>query len=232
MADAEIAQICSDCAVRDRSLCGSLSDKELRALNQLGRRRRLVRGETLIWAGDESAICANLLSGVMKLSVSTADGREQTVGLLYPADFVGRPYADRADFTVTALGDTELCVFPRKPFEQVLEDHADMERLLLRRTLAALDEARDRMLALARLSASEKVAGFLLDMADRAGGCRATAFGPATFDLPLTRGEMAEALGMSIETVSRQLTRLKDKGAIALHGARGVTIRDRDLVTG
>lgn len=230
MADFDNARICSDCAVRDRALCGSLEDHELRALNTLGRRRRLSRGDTLIWAGDESMICGNLLSGVMKLSVSTMDGREQTVGLLYPADFVGRPYADQADFTVTALGDVELCVFPRKAFEQVLEDHARMERLLLQRTFEALDEARGRMLALARLSAAEKVAGFLLDMADRSGGCRATAFGPVTFDLPLTRGEMAEALGLTTETVSRQLTRLKARKAIALHGARGITIRERELV--
>lgn len=232
MTDLNIAQTCSDCAVRDHALCGSLDDRELHALNTIGRRRKLTRGDTLIWAGDDSVICGNLLSGVMKLSVSTADGREQTVGLLYPADFVGRPYADHADFTVSALSEVELCLFPRKGFEQVLEDHARMERLLLQRTFAALDEARGRMLALARLSAGEKVAGFLLDMADRAGGCRATAFGPVTFDLPLTRGEMAEALGLTTETVSRQLTRLKASKAIALHGARGITIRDRELVTG
>ncbi|MCP4739747.1 MAG: cyclic nucleotide-binding domain-containing protein, partial [Bosea sp.] len=140
------------------------------ALNALGRRRKLARGQTLVWAGEESLVCANLLSGVLKLSAVTPDGREQVVGLLYPADFVGRPWAELADFTVTALGDVELCVFPRKPFERVLEDHARMERLLLQRTLAALDEARGRMLALARLSAREKLAGFLLDLADRTRG--------------------------------------------------------------
>lgn len=222
---------CADCAVRDSSLCASLDDVELRALNQLGTRRHLARGEALVWAGDDSIICGNLLSGVLKLSASTGDGREQVVGLLYPADFVGRPYAEQADFTITAISDAELCVFPRGPFEQVLEDHARMERMLLQRTFAALDEARSRMLSLARMSAGEKVAGFLKDMAERADGCRATADGPVTFDLPLTRGEMAEVLGMTIETVSRQLTRLKDKGAITLMGARGITIRDRSLLS-
>jgi CRP/FNR family transcriptional regulator, anaerobic regulatory protein len=221
------AQTCSECAVRDRALCASLDDKELEALNALGQKRRLERGQTLQWAGEESLVCANLLSGVLKLSATTPDGREQVVGLLYPADFVGRPWAELADFTVTALGDAELCVFPRQPFERVLEDHARMERLLLQRTLAALDEARARMLTLARLSAREKVAGLLLDLADRAQGCRATAFGPVTFDLPLTRGEMAEVLGLTIETVSRQLTKLKADGAINLMGARGITLRDR-----
>ena len=230
MAGMDPDQTCAECAVRDSALCASLSDAELGALNALGRRQKLKRGETLIWAGSASLVCANLLSGVLKLSATTADGREQIVGLLYPADFVGRPYADEADFTVTAASEAELCVFPRGPFERVLEDHARMERMLLQRTLAALDEARGRMLTLARASAGEKVAGFLRDMAARAGGCRATPFGPVTFDLALTRGEMADVLGLSIETVSRQLTRLKDQGAIALMGARGITIRDHRLL--
>lgn len=224
-----LTDICADCAVRDQSLCGSLTDRELDVLNALGRRQTVARGETVIWAGDESVVCANLLSGVLKLSASTGDGREQIVGLLYPADFVGRPYADEAEFTVTALTDAELCVFPRKPFEGVLEDHARMERLLLQRTFAALCEARGRMLMLARNTAAEKVAGFLLGMATRAGstGCRASDDGPVTFDLPLTRGQIADVLGLTIETVSRQLTKLKTAGIIALPGVRAVTIRDR-----
>jgi CRP/FNR family transcriptional regulator len=223
------SEICADCAVRDRALCGSLSDTELGALNVLGQRRSLARGETLVWAGDDALVCANLLSGVLKITDSAPDGREQIVGLLYPADFVGRPFADSADFSVTALTDATLCIFPRLPFERVLEDHVRMERLLLQRTFAALADARRRMLVLARKSSREKVAGFLLDMADRAedSGCRASADGPITFDLPMTRGQIAAVLGITIETVSRQLTALKTAGLIALPTARAVTIRDR-----
>jgi CRP/FNR family transcriptional regulator len=75
---------------------------------------------------------------------------------------------------------------------------------------------------------AKKVAGFLMDIADRfrTSGCRATAIGPVTFDLPLTRGEMANLLGLTIETVSRHLTKLVEAGLIALPSARGVTIRD------
>jgi len=227
-------RVCAECAVRDRSLCGSLSDDELVALNRIGQRRPIARGETLIWAGDDSIICANLLDGIMKLSASTSDGREQTVGLLYPADFIGRPFAPQAGFTVTALTDAQLCVFPRAQFEGVLRDHVHMERLLLERTFAALEDARARMLTLARRTAEERIAAFLLDMTDRFGsaGCRASNDGPLTFDLPLTRGEIAELLGLTIETVSRQLTRLKSDGVIALPGPRAVTIRDRQRLEG
>ncbi|WP_335680420.1 cyclic nucleotide-binding domain-containing protein [Sphingomonas melonis] len=98
--------------MRDRALCGSLDDRELLALNAIGQRRRVARGQTIAWAGDEAVICGNLLTGVLKLVAATADGREQTVGLLYPADFFGQPYAGDVDFTLTALTEAELCVFP------------------------------------------------------------------------------------------------------------------------
>ena len=216
---------CSDCTVRDSSLCGSLTDIELTSLNRLGRHRHLDRGETLVWAGEEAVLCANLLSGVLKLSTAMADGREQIVGLLYPAEFVGRPFAEEAEHSVTALTDAELCVFPRKSFEGALDSHARMERLLLRRTFAALEEARARMLMLGRKTAEEKVASFLLDMAAHLGSRGGP--GAITFDLPVTRTQMADVLGLTIETVSRQMTKLKRDGLIGLPSGRSVTIHER-----
>jgi CRP/FNR family transcriptional regulator len=223
---------CADCGVRDQALCGSLTDAELASLNQLGRRRHVAKGETVAWAGDDNLVCANLLSGALKLSATTSDGREQIVGLLYPADFVGRPFTEQVDYDITALTDAELCVFPREPFERALGDHARMERLLLQRVLAALGDARGRIVSLGRGTAAGKVAGFLLDVADRAGStaCRATPDGPLTFDLPLARGEMADVLGLTIETVSRQMTALKKAGIIGLPGGRAVTLIDREAL--
>jgi CRP/FNR family transcriptional regulator, anaerobic regulatory protein len=221
-------QTCADCSVRKLSLCGTLDDTELADLSQIGRRQHVSRGETLAWAGDERTVCGNVLSGALKLTAATADGREQTVGTLYPSDFVGQPFERGERFTVTALADTELCVFPRAPFEALLERHVKMERQLLRQAFTALDDARGQMLTLARRSAAEKIASFLLDMAARAdgSGARAVAGGPLTFDLPLNRGQIGDLLGLTIETVSRQLTRLKLNGIIALPGVRAVTIRD------
>jgi CRP/FNR family transcriptional regulator len=219
---------CADCAVRDRSLCGSLDDSRLTDLHRIGRRQRLAPGETLALAGSDASACGNVISGALQLCASTVDGREQIVGTLYPADFVGWLYASETPFTVRAICDSEVCTFHRGSFEQLLERHMDLERQLLRQALAALDDTRTQMLTLTRRSAAEKVAGFLLDMAARpeTRGRRATRAGPLTFDLPLSRGQMAELLGLTIETVSRQLTRLKIAGTIALPGVRAVTIRD------
>jgi CRP/FNR family transcriptional regulator len=197
-------------------------------LNRIGRRRRLAPGETLAWAGERAETCGNVLSGALKLTAATGDGREQTVGTLYPADFIGRPHADQTEFTVTAMTASEICTFPRLPFERVLDDHAQLERQLMKRAFAALSNARVQMLTLSRRTAAEKVAGFLLEMAERTDtpACRALSGGPVTFDLPLNRGQIADLLGLTIETVSRQFTRLKLAGIVALPSMRGVTIRD------
>ena len=221
-------EICTDCSVRHQSLCGSLDDVALVRFNRIGRRRRLEPGESISWAGGESLVCGNVLSGVLKLSSSTTDGREQIVGLLFPADFFGRPYSDATDFSISALTEAEICLFPRGPFEQLIGEHAAMERALLKRTLLALDEARLRMVMLSRQSAEVKLAAFLLDMASRvqSNACRASVDGPLTFDLPLTRGQIADVLGLTIETVSRQMTKFKAAGILALPTVRGVTVRD------
>ncbi|AOH87045.1 Crp/Fnr family transcriptional regulator (plasmid) [Sphingomonas panacis] len=222
------AAVCKDCAVRQDSLCGTLGDQDLSALHKLGRRRHLHRGEAIAWAGEESRDCANILSGILKVSALTHDGREQIVGLLYPSDFVGQPFMGSFDFTVTALGDAEVCIFPRSDFERFLSTRNHLTQALLRRTFDTLSDARKRMLLLGRQSASERIADFLLQMLDRTGGCSASAGGPVTFDLPLSRGAIADVLGLTIETVSRQMTKLKIAGVIGLPGGRTVTIVKRE----
>jgi len=214
---------CAECAVRDSALCASLADHEIDALNAIARRKVIARGQVFVWEGDANSICATIVSGVLKVTSATADGREQIVGLLFAGDFVGQPFRAEASLTVTALSDADLCIYPRRNFEAALDNHPKLERLLLKRTMAALDDARGRMLSLGRKSAEERVAGFLLEMADRtkAGGTE------DSFDLPLTRGQMADVLGLTIETVSRQLTNLKGAGLIALLTGRGVIILDR-----
>lgn len=219
---------CADCEVRERSLCAPLDERALGELTSIGQRRHIRRGETLFWAGDAATICGNVLSGALQLTALTHDGREQAVATLYPADFIGRPYAEETVFTVKALADSEICSFPRVPFERMLESHVALERRVMAEAFRKLDDARSQLLTVTRQTAAEKVAGFLIDMAgrDEIKSSRATPDGPVTFELPFKRGQIADVLGLTIETVSRQLTRLKIAGIIGLPSIRGVTIRD------
>ncbi len=223
-----LAHRCSDCGVRDRSLCSSLTDEELAAIVPLGQHRHMARGDALLHEGDSPLVCANVQAGVLKIASVTRSGAESIVGLLYPGDFVGHPFAGTHEFDVVALTEVDLCVFPRLVFERMLGDHRRMEQMLLSRTLAELDRARGWLVQMARATAAAKVAGFLDDMAQRLvpSDCqRGLGLGiGARFDLPLSRGEIADLLGLTIETVSRQMTRLGAAGIIGLPGGRGIIV--------
>lgn len=220
IAGATLPSRCAQCGIRETSLCGSMSDAELADLSEIGRRRKISRGQVISWAGDPSRSCANVVSGALKVTATLADGREQIVGLLFPGDFVGQLFSDDETMTVTALTNGDLCSYPRVAFEGALDAHPKVERMLFKKALAALNDARGQMLSLGRKSAQERVAGFILDLAARTGQRHPA--GEVSVHLPISRGEIADFLGLTIETVSRQFTRLKAQNIIAF--ARG----DRD----
>lgn len=220
---------CDTCVVRNRAICSGLDDREISTLNTLGRRRSVTAGEPLIWEDDDSLLVANVIDGVLKLTTSTEDGREQIVGVAYPSDFIGRPFGQTSSASVVALTDARVCVFSRNDFDRFARDHPELEHKLLERTLAELDRTRSWMMLLGRKNASEKIATFLLEMSDRLAdsGCTA-AVGPAKrFSLPFSRQQVADLLGLTIETVSRQFTKLKNDGVVVLPSRREVEIVDR-----
>lgn len=221
---------CDDCAVRERAICATLGAAELQALNAMGRRRTLGAGESLIWEGDDSTLVGNVIGGVLKLSTGTSDGREQIVGVVYPSDFIGRPFGGTTRHTVTALTDARVCVFSRGDFDGFAASHPALERKLLERTLTELDRTRRWMLLLGRKTAEERIATFLLDMSRRlAPDSDEPAPGAVLdrFELPFSRQQIGDVLGLTIETVSRHFTKLKREGVIDLPGRRTVAIRDR-----
>lgn len=187
------------------------------ALRRAARSRRVRRGETVVWEGHEAEICGTVLSGVLKLSKGTEDGREAIVGLVFPGDFFGRPYGVRAGFSLAAAVDAELCIYPRAAFEEAMREHRSIEHELYLRALADIDNMRGWMLVLGRQQAGERIASFLLHVARRLGP-------DGWFDLPLTRAEIGDVLGVTIGTVSRELSALREAGLIELAGARGVRI--------
>jgi len=223
-----VMSACAQCLVRNRAICSSLGPDELDALNRLGRRQTIRRGQALIWEGDESLLVANVIEGVLKLSTSTPDGREQIVGVVYPSDFIGRPFGQTSEHTVTALTDARVCSFTRSAFDGFARAHPELEHKLLQRTLTELDRVRHWMLLLGRKSAGERVATFLLEMSRRL--AQSTCTGAEMldrFELPLDRQQIGDLLGLTIETVSRQMTQLRTAGVIETPDRRTILIRDR-----
>ena len=142
---------CDTCAIRNRAICAELDEREIDLLNTIGRRRTLTAGEQLMWEGDEAVLVANVIEGVLKLSSHSADGKEQILGLVYPSDFLGRPFGETSPYGVEALTEAQICVFERADFDHFAREHPRLEHKLLERTLGELDRTRRWMLLLGRV---------------------------------------------------------------------------------
>lgn len=220
-------QDCGDCPIRHRAVCARCEADELAVLEQIKYYRSFEAGQTLIWSGDRMDFVASVVTGIATLTQTLEDGRRQMVGLLLPSDFVGRPGRDTAAYDVTATTDLVMCCFRKKPFEDMMLRTPHIAQRLLEMTLDELDAAREWMLLLGRKTAREKIASLMAIIARRDATLRQRGpRGPMTFDLPLTREAMADYLGLTLETVSRQVSALKRDGVIVLEGKRHVTVPD------
>ncbi len=223
-----VPETCADCPVADRAVCASLDESDRSALAKLGHRRRFRRGDTLVRADEPNLVAATLVSGAAKISNIDADGVERIVALVHPAGLLGQCFAPRNPHFVTALSDGEACLFPRDRFETAIAAHPALATRVLAETVRELEESRMLIDMIGKRSATARVAALLLAFA------RAASASPChdavRFDLPLTRGDMAQLLGLTIETVSRQLVALEQDGLIAREGRRGIAIRDPDAL--
>lgn len=217
---------CDHCAVRHQAVCGALNDTELVELNRISRRRTVKAGQVIMSDEDSAGFFANVISGVVKLTKTLADGRQQIVGLLFAPDLLGRAYSRHNAYFAEAATDVELCSFPHDGFQRLLKEHAGIEHRLFEQTLDDLDSAREWMVLLGRKTATEKVASFLLLLARRSTQAGCTHVAPPQFALPLTRADMADYLGLTIETVSRQITRLKTAGTVRMLDSRLFCVPD------
>ena len=222
---------CGDCPIRHRAVCARCDADELARLEQIKYYRSYQAGQTIVWSGDRMDFVASVVSGIATLTQTMEDGRRQMVGLLLPSDFVGRPGRPSAAYDVTATTDLVMCCFRKKPFEDLMAKTPHVAQRLLEITLDELDAAREWMLLLGRKTAREKIASLLAIIARRDASLNLrTAKGALTFDLPLTREEMADYLGLTLETVSRQMSALKRDGTIGLEGKRHVIVPDFDAL--
>ncbi|MEM1378156.1 MAG: Crp/Fnr family transcriptional regulator, partial [Pseudomonadota bacterium] len=155
-----------------------------------------------------------------------ADGRQQIVGLQFAPDFLGRVYSKSSNCTAEAATNVRVCSFPKSVFEDIARQAPGLEHALHEQALRELDEARDWMLTLGRKTASEKVASFLYLIASHIDPeIETDELHSVQFELPLKRAEIADFLGLTIETVSRQLTKLRKDRIIEIENNRMVSVK-------
>lgn len=218
---------CGNCPIRHRAVCSRCDDDELLRLEKMKFYKTYDAGQTIVLRGEELKTVASVVAGTASLTRTMEDGRTQMVGLLLPSDFIGRPGRDTAQYDVTAITDVTLCCFHRKPFEALVTDTPHVGERLLEMALDELDAAREWMLLLGRKTAREKIASLLALIVRRTTLPDGHAVGDQhRIELPISREEIANYLGLTIETVSRQITGLRKDGVIGIDGKRGVMIPD------
>ncbi|KIN60558.1 Transcriptional activator protein FnrL [Sulfitobacter noctilucae] len=216
---------CGQCPIRHRAVCAHCDDDELTLLEHMKSYKTFAAGETILWRGDELAFVGSVVQGVASLSKTLEDGRTQMVGLLLPSDFIGRPGRQQIEFDVTATTEVTLCCFERKPFEQLIQNTPHVAQRLMELALDELDAARDWMLLLGRKTAREKIATFV-QMLVRRTQVRHIDGKLHPLSMPMTREQIADYLGLTLETVSRQFNGLKKEGVIAFSDRRQFEVLD------
>ena len=204
---------CADCKVRLISVCSVLALPELEELEALSQHLTLDKGQALFGQGEAAGSVFNVIEGALRLTRLLPDGRRQVMGFALPGDFLGLALQERYSVSAEALGPVKTCRFGRQAFAAVVEAKPHLLKSLHERAGYELSLAQDQMLLLGRRTAEEKVAAFLLSLRDR---FARTGHSSVTVELPMGRQDMADYLGLTMETVSRMLTRLDRAHAILL----------------
>jgi CRP/FNR family transcriptional regulator len=220
---------CAQCPVRHHAVCDALGASNIGELSEIMIHRTMSAGDAILSQGESSELFAVIMSGVVKLTQILPDGREQIVGLLSAANSLGNPVSSVSNENVECVTDVKLCCFRRAQFGSVLRANPELEHRLLEQTINDLKQARQWMTVLGKLGAQEKLARFILWLwKENRNICphRDQLEPGSVIYFPLKREEIAGLLGMTIETVSRNISKLKADGIIDLLDAKSIELRD------
>ena len=212
------ASHCEDCGARHIGICEALSDEELACLARAAQRISLSAGTLFIEEGEPATCFYSVDAGFIRLFKSMPDGRRQIIGFAGPGHFLGLGASLCNVISAEAMEPVRLCRFSRATLQAVFEELPQLERKLLEVAMHELVLGQQQMLLLGRKTAVERIASFLLAWAERQGLCAAgqLPLPNSTLSLPLSRTDLADYLGLTIETVSRSLSALRRDGLISL----------------
>jgi len=193
---------------------------ELVALERIGTRHTFQRNAEIFADGDAATDWFRVVAGTVRTCRLLPDGRRHIAGFHYAGDFFGIEGLPSRVSSAEAVGDVVVMRYPRKAIERLAETNPALARRLREMAFEGLADAQERMFLLGRKTAPERVASFILEVAQRCNRQRKV-------ELPMSRYDIADYLGLTIETVSRTLSAMKKAGAIALPTIHLVELIDR-----
>jgi CRP/FNR family transcriptional regulator len=219
-------EICGTCGSRVAGLCRPLDAASLDDVLAETEQLTLAPRDMLFNEGDRAGHIFTLVQGTAKLTRLLPDGREQVLGFRFAGDVLGYTGADRYPFAAQLLTTASVCRLERKRLDGLLRRYPALERRLLDLCVQELAATQEQLVTVGRRTAEARVAAFLLSLAEA--GRRRQHMG-AVLEMPMTRSDIADFLGLTLETVSRTLTAFRRRGWVRepAHGRMEILKRDQ-----
>lgn len=193
------------------------------ALQSLGTTLKFKRNAAVYSEGDQARHVYKVISGAIRTCRVLMDGRRQIADFYLPGDFFGLDWQSEHGFTAEAVADAVVVSYPRSQLEQIAESRPAVQKLLMSMLCKGLSATQNHLVMLGRQTAQERLAWFLLRAMARSNDER-------TLELPMSRLDIADYLGLTIETVSRGISQFKRRRLIDVSGAHQVTLKDIDAL--
>lgn len=190
------------------------------AFEQVGRVRRFARDEEIYGEGDPADAWFKVISGTVRICKFLADGRRYIAAFCDSGECFGLDDVGERVFSAEAVGAVTVTRYPRSATERLIDENPLLSRGLCEITLHDLAHAQIRMLRLGRMTASERVANFLLELSEQQDARR-------IIEVSMSRGDIADHLGLTIETVCRVLSAFKRDRLISIPGLHQIEVLDR-----
>ena len=202
---------CSECKIRPHSFCRCLPEDKLKQFSRISNDKVFQDKQNIFLQQDSALNLYNITEGNVKIYQLLDDGRIQIIGFLYPGDFFGSYSNNKYNYCAEAIGNLKTCVFDQKILDKYLDENPVLAKELLNKTSYELTLAQDRLTVLGKLKATERITKFLLNISEQR---KRIGWKNNPISLPMTRQDIADYLGLTIETVSREFSNLKSSNII------------------
>ncbi len=224
---------CNSCQARKSPLCSVFTDLEIEDLFQLAHIRRIKTGAYLLHEEDPVRQVYNVSSGALALERLASNGAKQIMAFCYAGDFIGIASGPSYSVSARALKPLTACQWQEADLQSLYKKHPKLETRVHDITSRVVEAIMDQLFVLGRKKATEKIAWFLLFIETRQANARGytSAHKSRSFKMPMTRVDIADYLGLTVETVSRAFSQLNSKGMIEITDKWTITIKDRAALT-
>ncbi|MEM9170091.1 MAG: cyclic nucleotide-binding domain-containing protein [Pseudomonadota bacterium] len=217
----ERPEACNVCDLRERSICADLGPRELAIVDKTMARRSVQKDAAIMSEGEPNANLYVIVRGSFRLVKILEDGRRQITGFLFPGDFAGVRATEESAYTAEALEDSFVCAFPHRFLDEAAREAPGVKDRLIARSQTEYHRAQEHIVLLGKRTAEERVETFLTRLAETIG--REGDDGVDT-PLPMPRQDIADYLGLRLETLSRTLASLKKRAVIRDLTRQSVTV--------